>query len=74
VTNTYVEQTLLIARFTEWINIIAECNSYMHAIVSVIKRLYIVCITNSALLETLCLEYIADSKLQEYNLLCALET
>jgi hypothetical protein len=46
----------------------------VHAIVSAIKRLYIACITNSALPETLCLEHIADSKLQEYNLLCALET
>jgi hypothetical protein len=46
----------------------------MHAIVSIIKRLYVACITNSALLETLCLEHIADSKLQEYNLLCALGT
>jgi hypothetical protein len=46
----------------------------VHAIVSAIKRLYIACITNSALLETLYLEHIADSKLQECNLLCALET
>jgi hypothetical protein len=46
----------------------------MHAIVSAIKRLYIVYITNSALPETLRLEHIADSKLQEYNLLYALET
>jgi hypothetical protein len=46
----------------------------VHAIVSTIKRLYIAYITNSALLETLCLEHIVDSKLQECNLLCALET
>ena len=46
----------------------------MHAIVSIIKRLYIACMTNSTLLETLRLEHIADSKLQECNLLCALET
>jgi hypothetical protein len=46
----------------------------VHAIVSAIKRLYVACMTNSALLETLRLEHIADSKLQECNLLCALET
>jgi hypothetical protein len=46
----------------------------MHAMVSAIKRLYVAYMTNSALLETLCLEHIADSKLQECNLLCALET
>jgi hypothetical protein len=46
----------------------------VHAIVSAIKRLYIACITNSALPETLRLEHMVDGKLQECNLLCALET
>jgi hypothetical protein len=53
---------------------IVECNGYVHAMVSAIKRLYVAYMTNSTLLETLRLEHMADSKLQECDLLCALET
>ena len=64
VTNTYVERTLSITRFTDWIEMIANCNEGVYSMVAAIKQLYIACMTDDVPPATLGLECLDEAELQ----------